>query len=290
MKKLGARSSIIVGLGAAAFMLSSIACGSGGGTSGTGGSTATGGAAGKATGGAAGSATGGAGGATGGAGGATGGGAGATAATGGAGGAAGGGGAAGAAGARAPVVSYTFDTSGSTQGFILQTYVDPGAYKDLGALAADAGVPDGGTYPTISQAAGQGQGTPASGALQVTAHFTDYQQYVEVLTPLSAADLSSVTLHAAVEVTTSFDGGAFLYAKSGGSYVYASAVGVPLVSGAFTDLEFDVGSAVAATSGQTFDPTAIEEIGIHIYSNAMPDGGTFAAGEYTFYIDNVVSQ
>jgi hypothetical protein len=48
----------------------------------------------------------------------------------------------------------------------------------------------------------------------------------------------------------------------------------------------------ATASGSTpFDPTTIEEIAIHIYSNGATDGGTFPnPGEYTFYIDNVYAQ
>ena len=253
MKNPGARSSIILGLGAAALMLASIACSSsssgtdGGGTGGT-----TAGTGGTTTG--------------------TGGG--------------------GGGGTKPAVVSYTFDTTGSTQGFNLQNYVDTSAYKNLGALAADAGVPDGGTYPTVTQADGFGQGTPASGALKVVANFTDYQQYVEVKVAESPPkDLTGTKLHAAINVTTSFYGGAFLYAKSGGMYVYASSIGQGLTTtGTFTSFVFDVGNATSATAGQTFDPTTIEELGVHIYSDGKPDGGTFTAGEYTFYIDNVVAQ
>jgi hypothetical protein len=248
MKNLGARSSIIVGLGAAALMLASIGCSSSSnGTDGgaTGGSTGTGG-----------SAAGGAGGGT-----------------------------------KPAVVSFTFDTTNSTQGFNLQNYVDTSAYKNLGALAADAGVPTDGSYPTIGQADGFGQGSPATGALKVVANFTDYQQYVEVKVAESPPkDLTGTKLHAAINVTTSFYGGAFLYAKSGGMYVYASSIGSALTNGVFTSFVFDVGNATSATAGQTFDPTTIEELGVHIYSDGKPDGGTFASGPYTFYIDNVVAQ
>ena len=253
MKNLGARSSIIVGLGAAALMLTSIACGSSSATTGTGGSggeSATGGTAG--------------GGAKGGAGGA----------------------------AKPIVVQYTFDTSGSKQGFTIQNYIDTSQYKNLGALAADAGVPDGGTYPAAVQMDGVGQGTPATGALKVTADFTDFQQYVEVKVALSPPkDLSGTKLHASIQVTSSFYGGAFIYAKSGSTYVSSNANGTGLTSvGTYTPLVLDLNTATS--SGTTpFDPTTIEEIDIHIYSNGATDGGTFPMpGEYTFYIDNVYAQ
>jgi hypothetical protein len=250
MKNSGARSSIIVGLGAAALMLTSIACGSSGGTTGTGGSGDNGGSTG------------------------TGGSAGST----------------GAAGAKAPVLSFTFDTTGSTQGFNLQTYVDTSMYKNLGALAGDAAVPA--DYPTLVQADGVGQGTPASGALKLTANFTDFQQYAEVKVGLSPPkDLSGTTLHAAVNVTSNFLGGAFIYAKAGGTYVYASSTGTGLTSGVFTPLSFNLDTAVGA-GGAAFDPTMVQEIGVHIYSDGPFDGGTFAAatGGYVFYIDNVVAK
>jgi len=243
MKNSGARSSVIVGLGAVALMLTGIACGSGNDTT-----TGQGGAGG-------GSATGGAGGAP-----------------------------------KAAVLSYTFDTAGATEGFAIQKYVD-GMNLNLGALAADAGVPDGGSYPTLVQMAGVGQGTPPSGALAVTADFTNYLQYVEITLALSPAkDLAGTTIHASVNVDKSFYGGAFIYAKSGQQYVYANSTGTPLANGTFTQLAFSLDTAVAATQGQTFDPTLIEEIGIHIYADAMPDGGVFASGPYTFYIDNVIAK
>ena len=254
MKNLGARSSIIVGLGAAALMLTSIACGSSSATTGTGGSggeSATGGTAGS-------SAKGGAGGA-----------------------------------AKPIVVQYTFDTAGSAQGFTIQNYIDTSQYKNLGALAVDAGVPDGGTYPAAVQMADVGQGTPPTGALKVTANFTDFQQYVEVKVGLSPPkDLTATKLHASIQVTSSFYGGAFIYAKSGSTYVSSAANGTGLTTvGTYTPLILDLNTATAADSSATFDPTTIEEIDIHIYSNGATDGGTFPMpGEYTFYIDNVYAQ
>ena len=134
MKNSGARSSIIVGLGAVALMLTSIACGSSNGSpTGEGGA----GGGGKASGGA------------------------------------------GGGGAKAAVLSYTFETAGATQGFQIQKYVDSTGLN-LGALAADAGVPDSGTYPTLMQMDGVGQGNPPSGALAITADFSNYLQYVEI--------------------------------------------------------------------------------------------------------------
>jgi hypothetical protein len=263
MKNLGARSSIILGLGAAALMLTSIACGSSGGTTGTGGS------AGGATG-AAGSSAAGATGA-----------AGATA------------GSTGAAGKTA-ILDYTFDDpTKMTQGWSIQTYVDSTGLN-LGAKAADAGVPDGGTYPMAVQADGVGVG--GTGALKVTAHFDTFSQYVEILLGFSPPkDLTGAIMHAQVNVipptgATSFLGGAFIYAKSGQQYVYSNSMGAGLTAGAFTTLSFDFDTATAA-AGQsgTFMPSMIQEIGIHIYADSPFDGGTFTSGEYTFYIDNVVA-
>jgi hypothetical protein len=261
MKNLGARSSIILGLGAAALMLTSVACGS------SGNSTGTGGSAGSAEAGSTGTA-----------------GAGTGAA-----------GATGAAG-KMLVLDYTFDdASKMTEGFQIQTYVDSTGLN-LGAKAADAGVPDAGTYPTIGQVDSLGQGTPPSGALKVTATFTTFNQYVEILLGFSPPkDLTGTVLHASVNVVppstaTSFLGGAFIYAKSGQQYVYSNSTGTGLSTGVFTPLTFDFDTAAAA-SGQTgtFMPSMIQELGIHIYADSPFDGGTFASGEYTFYIDNVIA-
>jgi hypothetical protein len=67
-------------------------------------------------------------------------------------------------------------------------------------------------------------------------------------------------------------------------------MGTSLTAGAFTTLSFDFDTATAA-AGQsgTFMASMIQEIGIHIYADSPFDGGTFASGEYTFYIDNVVA-
>jgi hypothetical protein len=264
MKNSGARSSVVLGLGAAALMLISIACGStnntgaggaGGEATGPSGSAGATGAAGKATAGTSGSA-----------------------------------GATGAAG-KMVLLDDTFDTTGATGGFQIQNYVDP---ANLGSMAADAGTPDGGTYPTVSQADNQGQGTPPSGALKVTATYTNFNQYVEVRLGFSPAkDMTGAVLHAAVNVVppsgaTSFLGGAFIYAKSGQAYVYSNSTGTGLSTGVFTPLTFDFDTATGANGG-TFMPSMIEEIGIHIYSDSPFDGGAFSSGEYTFYIDNVIA-
>jgi hypothetical protein len=195
-------------------------------------------------------------------------------------------GAGGAAGAKSLLFDFTFDQPGDTQGFTLQTFVDPGPAKNLGAKAADAGVPIG--YPTLLQVAGAGQGVPASGALEVTANFTDWQQYLEVRVLFSPPlNLSGAIVHAAVKVNAPFLGGAFLYAKSGVSYVYANSIGTALSSGVFTPLAFDLDTAVGV--GGTFDPRVIEEVGIHIYSDGAFDGGAPSTGKFTFDIDNVIA-
>jgi len=254
MKNFAARSSVILGLGAAALMLTSVACGSSGGSTGTGGSAGSGDTT----------------------------------------GAAGSGAAAGSTGAAGKMVLLddTFDdATKGTQGFSIQTYIDP---SNLGSKAADAGIPDAGVYPTIGQDPDHGQA--GSGALKVTATYSNFNQYVEVLLGFSPPkDMTGAVLHASVNVVppstaTSFLGGAFIYAKSGQQYVYSNSTGVSLAAGAFTSLTFDFDTAAAA-AGQTgtFMPSMIQEIGIHIYSDGPFDGGTFAPGEYTFYIDNVIA-
>ncbi len=239
--------SILVGLSGAALMLAAIGCGSSSSGSGTGG-----------------------------AGGGSKGGGGGTSATGGGGGtsAAGGG-----DGAVASPLSYTFDST--VQGFTLQTYVDTGTYKNLGALAADAAIPA--DYPTVT--VNTTEGSPSPGSLQIVAKFTDYQQYVEVLISQPMINLTGKTISAQVQATAAFAGGAFIYADSGTSYVYGSGVGAQLPEGIWTPLVLDLSTVTTAS----FDPTDIVQLGIHIYSDAPPadDAGTFPSGSYTFLIDTV---
>jgi hypothetical protein len=253
MTKFNSRS-ILIALGGAALMLTAIAC-----SSSSNGNDASG------------------------AGGSKGGGAGTSAAGSGGGiSAAGGGGGISAAGdgAVTPALSYTFDST--VQGFSLQTYVDTGTYKNLGALAADAAIPA--NYPTVT--VNTAEGSPSPGSLQIVATFTDYQQYVEVLIPQAMLNLTGKTIYAQAQVTTPFDGGAFVYADSGSSFVYGSGLGVGLQAGTWTPLTLELGSVTTAS----YDPTDIVQLGIHIYSNAPPlddDGGTFPSGSYTFLIDTV---
>ena len=187
--------------------------------------------------------------------------------------------------AAVPGIAFTFDSS--VDGFKLQTYVDPGTYQNLGALAADAGVPNGGSYPTLTF--NSTAGSPNPGSLQVTANFTHYNQYVEILLDLSPpADLTGLTLTALVQATSSFNGGAFLYAKTGASYTYGSGSGTELTAGTWVPLSFDLSSA-AVDGG--FAPTLVDEIGLHIYSaGTPPDAGAFAAGTVTFLVDQIVTQ
>jgi hypothetical protein len=174
---------------------------------------------------------------------------------------------------------------------VLQTYVDPGTYKNLGALAADAGVPDGGSYPTLTF--NSTAGSPSPGSLQVTADFTNYNQYVEALLGLSSVDLTGTTLTALVQVTSAFNGGAFLYAKTGASYVYGSGSGVTLTPGSWVTLSLDLSATAAAEGDAGFAPAMVKEIGIHIYSAGAPtdaDASAFAGGTDTFLIDQVVAE
>lgn len=159
--------------------------------------------------------------------------------------------------------SYTFDSS--TQGFIPGTLV--------------------GTDPAISHNGSIGQGS-TPGCLEVDADFVDYQQSFDVMVPLSPPiDLSHATIHAAVEVKQSFFGSAVLFVKSTQGALVVGSSGTGLTNGSFTALAFNIG-ALGPSSG--FDPTSIQAIGVRIYSNPNPGGGTFPAGSYTFYIDNVL--
>ena len=256
MKNSGARSSVIVGLGAAALMLTSIACGSSSSdhrnrrVSGAGRAAAPARAAPPRR------------------------------------------GRRRAARARSRHAAHRTrsETASSTEGFAIQNFVDP-ANLNSARWRPTRGFLNGGTYPTLGQMDGVGQGdAPHPGALVVTADFTDFNQYVELRLGVSPAkDLSGASLHAAVDVTKSFLGGAFVYAKSGPTYVYASSTGVGLTDGTFTELTMNMDTAVGANGGM-FDPTMIQEIGVHIYSDSPFDGGTFAAGTYTFYIDNVIAK
>jgi hypothetical protein len=186
--------------------------------------------------------------------------------------------------AEAPRINFTFDQA--TEGWALNRWPNP----DLNNLGA--GVPDGGTRPTLRFAAGDGD--PSPGALALTVSFTAPDQYATANVAFGATgwDLSGKTLHAKVRLVSGTlpAGVVAFYACSGGAtYICPHAPvldGASLTAGAWVPMTLDLGAAPLAG----FNAKGIAEIGVQVLATAAsPDGGSFAAtGDIVFEIDNVI--
>jgi hypothetical protein len=164
------------------------------------------------------------------------------------------------------------------------------------SVAADGGSDSGttSTFPTLTFNASDGN--PSAGSLQLTATFTNYDQFVEPIVPIApAANLTGRTLQAMVRLvsltgpTTTFPGGVTLYYDTTGfCYTAGSTLGT-FTTGTWATL---TENASTATAGCTTDPTNVIQVGLHFYSGgAPPDGGAFP-GPLTavFEVDTVVAQ
>ncbi len=188
-----------------------------------------------------------------------------------------------------PGVTYTFERS--SEGWVLNNWHNP----DLTNLGA--GVPDGGSSPTLrfDEAAGD----PSPGALQLTVAFTGTDQYAiaDVSFGQHGRNLAGKTLHARVRLVSGSAAGSSvaLYACSGGSpsYICPQTPGLDqasLAAGAWMPLTLDLSAATEVG----FEPRAILEIGVEVSSAAAsPDGGPSdgggfeSTGDLVFEIDNV---
>lgn len=250
MKMFNSRSSILVGLGSAAFMLAAIGCSSSSSSndgSATGGTSAEGGK----------------------------GGSGGTSATGGSGGAA------------APALSFTFDSS--VQNWAINTYHDLNSTNLGFELAPDAGI-DASVVPTLTHDATDGSPATPAGCLKLTATFTGYNQYIDVKVGISpTVSLSGMKMHAQVQLASAtggtFPGGAILETDTTAAYTYGGSTGTSLTVGTWTPLVLDLNTV--STAG--YDDTMVIQVGVQFYSGSAPTDGGTALGpiEATFLIDTV---
>jgi hypothetical protein len=193
------------------------------------------------------------------------------------------------------LLAYTFDTSTQAWDFDqyaatnernlgLRTLADAGASPDAQTL-------DGGVVAAPTVTVDTVVGSPTPGSLKVTVTFTDCNQYVDPVVGITPAlNLMGKTIHVKFQQTSgAFSGGAQLHASSGTAYVYvASPIVLPTTPGTFADGALDLAAAMGPT-GTVFDPTAIVQVGIKIFSGYAPTCTTYAnAGALvTFNIDTV---
>ncbi len=160
-----------------------------------------------------------------------------------------------------PALSYTFDTT--TQGFGYNAYVPSDGSQNLAAPEASA--PATLTWDSA-------EGSPAPGSLKVSATFSAYRQFVDVVIAPAVKNLTGKIIKAKVKLTSGTFGpgsGATMHAGTGASYTYGSGAYTTLMPGVWTDVTLDL-SMVTATG---WDPTMVVQLGIQFYSGDMPEAG-----------------
>jgi hypothetical protein len=176
---------------------------------------------------------------------------------------------------------------------------EAGSAGDAGSAGEAGTVADAGTSvgPTIT--VNTMDGNPSPGSLQLTATFTNYNQFVEAILPITPfADLTSRVLTANIRLASvtgaaAFPGGAVLYTSTAGSaYCYTPGGSIAtLPVGTWTPVTEDLSTATGS-NGCTADPSMVPQIGLHFYANAATaEAGAFP-GPITavFEIDTVVAQ
>jgi hypothetical protein len=179
-----------------------------------------------------------------------------------------------------PDVNFTFGHG--PMGWEFNLYDDPSRLNL--AVHPAAGV----TPPTLS--INPADGSPDPGALQVSVHFTAFDQYVDpnVNFFIVRPNLTGKVLHARIRlVSGSFAQGGFqLHASTGDSFTYGSTFldGAALPLGVWVPVDLDLGAVT--TPG--FDPSQVVQIGVQFLSGFASGGGTFAdTGDTVFEIDTV---
>jgi hypothetical protein len=175
-----------------------------------------------------------------------------------------------------PGVNYTFNHS--TQGWELNLFDDPSILNV--AVHPPAGAPVLGFNAA--------DGDPAPGSMQVTAQFTDVNQYVDTDVNLfnGRLNLTGKVLHARIRLVSGpFVGGVQFFALSGDTFTF---------TGAFYNFDqFPVGVWVPVTLDLTsgtspgFDPSQVVQIDVQILSGFPGGLPVVNSGPTVFEIDTV---
>ena len=150
--------------------------------------------------------------------------------------------------------TFAYLYNSSVEGWVLNNYADGGR-----ANLAD---PARASTPAPTIAVDTAVGNPDAGSLKVTAHFTDWKQYVDAVINVSPPKtLTGRVLRARVRLTSgSFGGGAQIHAGTGSSYRFAAGVWTTMTVGNWTELAIDLDAARAADA--MFDPSMVVQIGV----------------------------
>jgi len=202
----------------------------------------------------------------------------------------------GGSGGQKPLkLSYTFDTSGSSDSTMwkMNDYIDATPAKNLGAYSK----PDAGLMltdpPVMEWATDDSESSTTSGSMKISVTFSEYGQYVDPVINLPAVvDLSNSTLTLKVRLLSgSFtSGGVQFHFSTTSSYTYSA--GMWIDSTTFTNnswkvTSIDTATAVPATAGAMWDPTQVIQVGIQITAGTMTTTSTVPSGRLVFEIDTV---
>jgi hypothetical protein len=202
----------------------------------------------------------------------------------------------GGGGGQKPVkVSYTFDTSTSSDSTMwqLNDYIDATPAKNLGAYSK----PDAGLTlaepPAFEWASDDSESSASSGSMKISVTFTEYGQYVDpVINIMPTIDLSSSTLTMKVRLLSgSFtNGGVQFHFSTTQSYTYGA--GQWMDATTFTNnswkiTSMDTATTPPATTGAPWDPSMVIQIGVQITSGTMTPTSTLPTGRLVFEIDTV---
>jgi hypothetical protein len=201
----------------------------------------------------------------------------------------------GSGGQKPAKLSYTFDTSTSSDSmnWKLNDYIDASPAKNLGAYSK----PDAGLSltdpPTFEWASDDSESGASSGSMKISVTFSEYGQYVDPVINISpVVDLSNSTLSMKVRLLsgTFTNGGVQFHFSTTTSYTYGA--GQWMDATTFTNnswkiTSIDTATASPATAGAAWDPSMVIQIGVQITSGTMTATSTLPTGRLVFEIDTV---
>src|SRR5262245_48699979 len=176
--------------------------------------------------------------------------------------------------------TFAYLYNNGVEGWALNNYADN--------MRINLGDPARAASPAPALVHDSGVGSPDAGSLKVTAHFTDWKQYVDAVINVSPRKmLTGRVLRARVRLASgSFGGGAQIHAGTGDSYRFAAGTWTTLTVGNWVELALDLDAARAADA--MFDPSMVVQIGVKFDTGG--DNITTAFGspiDAVFQIDTV---
>ena len=176
--------------------------------------------------------------------------------------------------------TFAYLYANGVEGWVLNNYAD--------SSRANLADPARAANPAPALALDPSVGNPDPGSLKVTAHFTDWKQYVDAIINVSPSKmLTGRVLRARVRLTSgTFGGGAQIHAGTGTNYRFAAGAWTTMTVGSWTELAIDLDAARAADT--MFDPSMVVQIGVKFDTGG--DGISTAFGspiDAVFQIDTV---